>query len=73
MHLEDIIEATRHLQRVFNELQRFPSVVRDISFLIADSIGWQDIHQEILSLNPDLICDLSPFDEYRGKQVPSGS
>jgi phenylalanyl-tRNA synthetase beta chain len=23
-------------------------------------------------LNPDLICDLSPFDEYRGKQVPSG-
>jgi len=72
MHLEDIIEATRNFQRVFNELSRFPSVVRDISFLIADSIGWQDIHQEILSLNPDLICELSPFDEYRGKQVPSG-
>lgn len=72
LHLEEIIEATRNLNRMYQELSRYPAVVRDISFLINETIGWHEIHSEILSLDPELICELTPFDEYRGKQVPPG-
>ncbi|MDD2227788.1 MAG: phenylalanine--tRNA ligase subunit beta [Candidatus Cloacimonetes bacterium] len=67
-----LTEATRHNRLTFVPIPRYPAVTRDISFLIEESIPYHDIAASIKSVDSTLINELTVFDEYRGKQIPSG-
>jgi len=72
LHLEPIIKATRNKARQYQDIPKYPAVVRDISFLISDSVPYQDIHNLINSVDKELTDAVQVFDEYRGKQIPAG-
>lgn len=72
IQLETLTSATRNRQRIFREIPKFPSVTRDISFLIDRRISYAEIYNCILALSPELISELKVFDEFRGKQIPEG-
>jgi phenylalanyl-tRNA synthetase beta chain len=70
--VDNIVELTRNNKTIFSPLPRYPSVIRDISFLIKQSVPYAEIENAIRSVQPVLIRKISIFDEYRGKQVPEG-
>jgi len=70
--MENIINATRGQKIQFQEIPRFPSVTRDISFLISEEVSYSEIEQAIAEIDKEQICEITAFDEYRGKQIPNG-
>ncbi len=70
--LQSLIELTRDRQITFKPLPRFPSVSRDLSFLVSTQQSWKEISQVAQSAQPELISKVELMDEYRGKQVPKG-
>lgn len=53
-------------------LPRFPSVTRDISVLIADTLAASEVRATILGAAPDTLVRVLEFDRYQGKGVPEG-
>jgi phenylalanyl-tRNA synthetase beta chain len=62
--------AARHTVRV-EPLPRFPSVVRDISILIDDTLPAADIHRTIRGVAPATLVRVGEFDRYQGKGIPA--
>lgn len=60
------------LERKFSGLPRYPSSVRDISLIVEDKISNKDIVGIIKETCGEMAVDVSPFDLYRGEQVPRG-
>lgn len=58
--------------REFNEINKFPTVQRDISFNVDSSIRVADILQAIETVNKAVIQDVYLVDEYKGKNIPQG-
>ena len=54
-------------------LPRFPSVVRDVSILVADTLSAATVRGTIRSAAPDTLIQVREFDRYQGKGVPQGS
>lgn len=69
--LEPIYSHAR-LERRFSELPRYPSSSRDISLIVEDKISNKDIAEIIKETCGELAVNVSPFDLYRGEQVPKG-
>ena len=67
-----LIEISRNRKRTFVPLPRFPSVSRDLSFVVANHISWEHISRLVKGVDEYLISNVEIFDEYRGKQVPEG-
>ncbi len=53
-------------------LPRYPSVVRDISVLIAGNLTAAEIRRTIRDAAPATLARISEFDRYQGKGVPEG-
>ena len=53
-------------------LPRYPSVVRDISILVADSLSAETVRDTIRTAAPDTLIQVREFDRYQGKGVPDG-
>jgi phenylalanyl-tRNA synthetase beta chain len=53
-------------------LPRFPSVVRDISMLMADTVPARDVRATIHEAGPPTLAGVAEFDRYQGKGVPEG-
>jgi phenylalanyl-tRNA synthetase beta chain len=53
-------------------LPRHPSVVRDLSILVADSLSAATVRGTIRSAAPDTLVQVREFDRYQGKGVPEG-
>jgi phenylalanyl-tRNA synthetase beta chain len=70
--IDKIIELTKSYQPKYQAIPRFPSVERDISFLIKSGIPQQVIADTISNTERASIRQLCLIDEYRGKQVPEG-
>jgi len=70
--IEAITAITRRPVMHFEELPRFPAVVRDLSILAPSGVDWTSIRNAIMEVDKKLIGSVSLFDEYRGKQVPDG-
>lgn len=70
--LQAIIELSRNKQSKFRELPRFPSVQRDLSFLVAADITWPQIQSIVQGVDRELIAKAEVFDEYRKQPVPAG-
>jgi phenylalanyl-tRNA synthetase beta chain len=53
-------------------LPRFPSIVRDLSVLVDDTLPAGSVRGTIRSAAPDTLTQVIEFDRYRGKGVPEG-
>ena len=53
-------------------LPRFPSIVRDLSVLVADSLPAADVRGTIQSAAPPTLVRVAEFDRYQGKGIPEG-
>ena len=53
-------------------LPRYPSVVRDISILVNDSLSAETVRGTIRSAAPDTLIQVREFDRYQGKGIPDG-
>ncbi len=70
--LENLVTLTRDAGIKYQDIPKFPAVVRDLSFLISDSYSYLELRQSILALNTDIIRAVKAFDEYRSEQIPQG-
>jgi len=64
------LPAGRRLQ--VEPLPRFPSVTRDISILVADTLAAETIRQAIRDSAPATLVAIAEFDRYQGKGIPEG-
>jgi phenylalanyl-tRNA synthetase beta chain len=53
-------------------LPRYPSVVRDVSILVADTLSAATVRGTIRAAAPDTLILVREFDRYQGKGVPEG-
>jgi phenylalanyl-tRNA synthetase beta chain len=53
-------------------LPRYPSVVRDVSILVGDTLSAATVRGTIRSAAPDTLIQIREFDRYQGKGVPEG-
>ena len=68
----DAIEGSLRNDLRVVPLPRHPSVTRDISLLIADSLAAATVRDSIAVAAPDTLVDISEFDRYQGKGIPEG-
>ena len=54
-------------------IPRFPSVVRDLSILVSESLPAARVRATIWADAPAALVDVREFDRYQGKSVPAGS
>ncbi len=67
-----ITEITRSQVLKYEPMAKYPSVERDISFLIKSGVDHSMVFECIINTSPHTISDLTLTDEYRGKQIPQG-
>jgi phenylalanyl-tRNA synthetase beta chain len=53
-------------------LPRFPSIVRDISVVVADGVRAERLRETIVGAAPDTLVQVREFDRYRGQGIPDG-
>ncbi|HUQ86366.1 MAG TPA: phenylalanine--tRNA ligase subunit beta [Vicinamibacterales bacterium] len=53
-------------------LPRYPSVVRDLSILVADTLSAETVRGTIRSAAPQTLVGALEFDRYQGKGIPEG-
>jgi phenylalanyl-tRNA synthetase beta chain len=53
-------------------LPRYPSVIRDISILIDESLGAATVRETVRDAAPAALVEIREFDRYQGKGVPDG-
>ena len=54
---------------LYHSLPKYPAIVRDISFLVSRSMGFEDVRASILSQGRELCRTVSFVDVYEGKGV----
>ncbi len=64
------IESGRRL--AVEPLPRFPSVTRDVSILVADTLAAATVRQTIRQAAPPTLVSVSEFDRYQGTGIPDG-
>ncbi len=57
---------------VYAPIPRFPSVKRDLAFVLNETIPVEDLIKQIRSTGGDLLQFVDLFDLYKGKQIPNG-
>ena len=63
--------AARSLPRA-GELSRFPSVRRDLAFLVPEQVAWQDLAATVRTSIGPLLREIQLFDRYVGPGVEAG-
>ncbi|HSM11754.1 MAG TPA: phenylalanine--tRNA ligase subunit beta [Lysobacter sp.] len=53
-------------------LSRFPSVRRDLAFVVAETVRWSDVQASVRDAAGPVLKDLVLFDRYQGKGVETG-
>jgi len=53
-------------------LSKFPSVRRDLAFVVAEDVSWQAVADTVRTAAGAVLRDLQLFDRYAGKGVESG-
>jgi phenylalanyl-tRNA synthetase beta chain len=54
------------------EISRFPSIRRDLAFLVPEKISFAEIRRNVIDLSGDLLVNLVLFDLYAGHNVEKG-
>jgi phenylalanyl-tRNA synthetase beta chain len=58
--------------RFAQPLPRHPSVIRDVSILVDDTLSADTVRGTIRSAAPPALVDVREFDRYQGKGIPDG-
>jgi phenylalanyl-tRNA synthetase beta chain len=69
--LEKLLAQTQRV-RTFTEWAKYPSIERDLSLVVKESVKGGDLISEIRGMGQGLIHDVELFDLFRGKRVPAG-
>ncbi|HUH65124.1 MAG TPA: phenylalanine--tRNA ligase subunit beta [Syntrophales bacterium] len=68
----DVIGSIFSDEILSRELPRFPSVVRDVAFLISDDVEAANVLKLALEMDKELLEKVNVFDVYSGKSIPGG-
>ena len=69
--IEDLIDLHRATNAI-TAPSKFPSVRRDLAFLVDTSVEWQDFVVDIRAAAGKYLTDLWLFDVYQGDRLPEG-
>lgn len=72
LDLDALAEARSSLHLTVKPLPRYPSIARDISIVIDDTLPAATVRGTIGSVAPETLVSVSEFDRYQGKGVPEG-
>jgi len=72
LNLDTLLENADFTPRQYFDLPKYPTVYRDLSFVISDQYKMSDITQTILKVDQNIIKNVAVFDEFKGKQIPAG-
>jgi phenylalanyl-tRNA synthetase beta chain len=69
---KQLVSNYASIKTEYREIQRFPSVRRDLSLLIKRSITFEQIRQAAAKSERKLLREINLFDVYEGEKVPQG-
>jgi phenylalanyl-tRNA synthetase beta chain len=72
LDLDALSIAGAGVDRLVDSLPRYPSIVRDISMLVDDTLPAATVRGTIRSSAPPTLVSIAEFDRYHGKGVPDG-
>jgi len=72
LDLQALAGASAGDDKRVESLPRFPSIVRDISMLVDDTLPAAAVRDTIRSAAPPTLVSIAEFDRYQGKGVPDG-
>ncbi|MBM4399079.1 MAG: phenylalanine--tRNA ligase subunit beta, partial [Candidatus Cloacimonetes bacterium] len=70
--MESICQITQVKHKTYKQIPVFPSVERDISFLIKQDIPYTVIQTGLSDIGVKILKSFWLIDEYKGKQIPAG-
>ena len=56
----------------FKEINRFPTVKRDLALVVKDDVSYASIRKVIKNSGHQLVMDVTPFDLYKGEHLEKG-
>jgi phenylalanyl-tRNA synthetase beta chain len=56
----------------FETVVKFPSVIRDIAFIVGQNVVYEDIKAEITRLSLPFLDEFDLYDRFRGPSIPKG-
>jgi phenylalanyl-tRNA synthetase beta chain len=68
LELSELLAGTQHVPQL-RPLPRFPSVTRDLSFVVPDAFRFETLGKLIKQVNPQHLEDVQYIGSYRGKQL----
>lgn len=71
IYLDKIFSCRRNLLPAYQEIPKFPPVLRDLSFIIDKQFDLKDIQNEIEKSGGKLIKEIILYDEFKGKNIPA--
>jgi phenylalanyl-tRNA synthetase beta chain len=72
LSMEDVLSLVRKSAgKRYSGLQKFPSVVRDLAFVIDEQIEYNDLIEILSGISP-LLVKISLFDIYHGQEIGEG-
>ena len=57
---------------VFEEVSRYPAVVRDLALVVAENLTWAALETTLRTAAPAIVKNVKLFDQYQGKGVVEG-
>ena len=72
INLEDILANLSTQVTKYRQLPQYPSVQRDLAFIVSKSTSHQDIEKLIKKSSSNLFKSSQIFDVYEGKNIPEG-
>ena len=69
--LDPLLRAA-NLEPEFSELPKFPSIARDLNFVLNESVSWQQVADCVTANGGDLLDSVSFSGQYRGKGIELG-
>lgn len=67
----ELLEQSANLRPQFTELARFPTMTRDLNFVLDENITWADLENTVKAAAGPLFESISFSGQYRGKQLPN--
>src|SRR4030095_14124198 len=72
LDLEALSAGWRTKPLAVKPLPRYPSISRDISIVVAETLPAETVRGTIRAAAPDTLVSVREFDRYQGKGVPDG-
>lgn len=65
------LEAHPNLVPTFAELPRYPSISRDLNFVLDEAVTWDTLRETVRSAAGSSLDDVEFSSQYRGQQIPA--